>query len=154
MALTFPLFPHKFENQHLDTTSSYSNNSTKHKDTMTVTQTKQQFIKTFIESRIAKHQVVIFAKSWCPYCIRTKALLMNRDFFPNADVQIYDLDTMGETGDLLQMELYEMTGQATVPSVWVNGTFLGGNSETQTAMKNGHLSSLLQHYRGEEVLQQ
>jgi glutaredoxin 3 len=142
---------HKFENQLLNTTS-YSNTSITQKEIMTATQTKQQSIKTFIESSIANHQVVIFAKSWCTYCIRTKALLTNREFFPNVtNVRIYDLDTMKD-GDMIQMELYEMTGQATVPSVWVNGTFLGGNSETQTAMRNGHLSTLL-HHHGEGVKQ-
>jgi glutaredoxin len=120
---------------------------------MAVTTQNKQSIKSFIESSIAKHQVVIFAKSWCSYCHRTKATMNNSDLFQNnVNVQIHELDIM-EAGDMIQEELYQMTGQATVPSVWVNGTFLGGNSETQIAMKNGQLSALLRQQHGERVQQ-
>lgn len=119
---------------------------------MSFTTTKQSIViqeeqQQFIQDTIAKHEVVVFAKSWCPYCHRTKALLKSN--LQNHDdddtvVQVYDLDMM-EAGDKLQEELYRMTGQATVPSVWINGNFVGGNSETQSAMRNanGKLSTLL-----------
>ena len=101
---------------------------------------QQQLVNPLIESAINEHEVVIFAKTWCPYCNRTKTLFKNS--LPDGDVKVYDIDTM-EAGDMIQDDLYKMTGQGTVPSVWVNGKFLGGNSETQTAWKNGQLSALL-----------
>ena len=36
-----------------------------------------------------------------------------------------DLDTLGEQGKEIQAVLREKTGQATVPSVWINGNFIG-----------------------------
>jgi glutaredoxin len=36
-----------------------------------------------------------------------------------------------------------MTGQRTVPNVWVNNTFIGGNDDTQRKNKNGELAKLL-----------
>ena len=48
-----------------------------------------------------------------------------------------------DDGDEIQQCLYEMTGQRTVPSVWVNGQFLGGNDQTQQAWKSGTLTETL-----------
>jgi len=36
-----------------------------------------------------------------------------------------------------------MTGQHTVPSIWINGKFVGGNSEIQASYQRGHLYFLL-----------
>ena len=107
----------------------------------TIPTRQNQSTRSFIESEVAKHQVVIFAKTWCPYCNRTEALFES-DAFKNVDIRVFDLDIM-ENGDSIQGELYKMTGQATVPSVWINGIFLGGNSETQAAWRMGHLSSMI-----------
>ena len=50
---------------------------------------------------------------------------------------------MGSQGQQIQNELYKMTGQSTVPSVWINGQFLGGNDDTQKAYRSGVLTSSL-----------
>jgi glutaredoxin-related protein len=47
-------------------------------------------------------------------------------------------------GPEIQYELAVQTGQQTVPSVWVNGSFLGVNDETQKAYQTGQLTALLQ----------
>ena len=60
-------------------------------------------------------QVMVFAKSYCPYCKRTKALLA--EFEDSIDVHSIDLDLMEqEDGALIQMELLQQTGQRTVPN--------------------------------------
>ena len=47
----------------------------------------------------------------------------------NADpVTVVQLD-LEEHGDAMQLELHELTGMATVPSVWIDGKFIGGYSE-------------------------
>jgi glutaredoxin 3 len=58
------------------------------------------------------------------------------------DAQVYDLGHMTD-GMSIQAQLLTMTGQATVPSVWINGKFLGGNSDTQSAFQTGELSRML-----------
>jgi glutaredoxin 3 len=55
---------------------------------------------------------------------------------------VIELDETND-GDAIQMELYRMTGQRTVPNVWVKGQFIGGNSETQRAAATGRLHELL-----------
>lgn len=43
----------------------------------------------------------------------------------------------------IQAELLAMTGQRTVPSVFVNGEHIGGNDDTQAAIKSGTLQAKL-----------
>ena len=53
-----------------------------------------------------------------------------------------ELDTMGEGADI-QAELLAMTGQRTVPNIFVKGEHLGGNDDLQAAAQSGRLAELL-----------
>jgi glutaredoxin len=89
---------------------------------------------------------VVFAKSWCPHCAKTKELLKNPDF-EYVSVKKFDLDQMPEgtpKGPAVQFVLTEMTGQKSAPNVWLNGEFLGGNDTTQEKYQKGELQSWLQ----------
>jgi glutaredoxin 3 len=46
-------------------------------------------------------QVVVFSKSYCPFCARTKDLFTELD----VDFKVYELDQMGDDGPALQMAL-------------------------------------------------
>ena len=48
-----------------------------------------------------------------------------------------------DNGFELQEELYELTGQWTVPSVFVNGEHLGGHDDTMRALHSGALEQML-----------
>lgn len=52
--------------------------------------------------------------------------------------KVFELDQMGNGGDI-QATLASMTGQRTVPNVWVKGKHLGGNDDTQAAAASGKL---------------
>lgn len=41
------------------------------------------------------------------------------------------------------MKLYEVSGQRTVPNVFVKGKHLGGNDETHASAQSGELQRLL-----------
>jgi glutaredoxin 3 len=56
--------------------------------------------------------------------------------------KIFELDKM-DNGAAIQDALLDMTGQRTVPNVFVNGKQLGGNDKTQAAAKSGELQKLL-----------
>jgi glutaredoxin 3 len=94
----------------------------------------------FVDTEIASHPVVVFSKSYCPYCVSTKKLLAVN--YAATPVQVHELDTM-PTGDAIQQALLDKTGQRTVPSVFVAGQHIGGNSETTTAHKSGNLAKLI-----------
>jgi glutaredoxin 3 len=82
--------------------------------------------------------VVIYSKSYCPFCTKTKDLFKGM----GVEAKIYELDNMDDGADI-QAALGEMTGQRTVPSVFIAGKHLGGNSEVQTANGSGALKELL-----------
>jgi glutaredoxin 3 len=92
----------------------------------------------FVKSEIEKHKVVVFSKTYCPYCTSTK------DLFEQIKVNavIHELDTMDNGADI-QAALLDMTGQRTVPSVFINQKHLGGNDKTQDAYRSGKLEKLL-----------
>ena len=50
---------------------------------------------------------------------------------------------MGEEGVELQNALLEMTGQRSVPNVFVKGQHVGGNDDTQAAARSGKLQEML-----------
>jgi glutaredoxin 3 len=103
----------------------------------------EEKLHRFIKKENASHHVVIWSKSYCPHCNKTKALFQS---LPNAQVkniQIHDLDVM-ENGSLLQFHLKNVTGSRTVPVVFVNNRYVGGNSDVQKLHQDGKLESVLQ----------
>jgi glutaredoxin len=62
---------------------------------------------------------------------------------PTWTLNILDLDTLDSDGPLIQMELLMKTGQRTVPSVFIGGKHMGGNSDVQLLYQGGKLQSLL-----------
>ena len=97
-------------------------------------------MKDYITDQISSNKVVVFSKTYCPYCIRTKDLFKKE--FSGIDVVYHELDKRGDGPDI-QLELLSMSGQRTVPSVWIGGSFVGGNSETQSAFRTGKLQTML-----------
>merc|ERR1719343_748091 len=92
----------------------------------------------FVSEEIKSNKVVVFSKSYCPFCKKTKKSLAKL----GVDVTIYELDEMGN-GDEIQENLLEVSGQKTVPNVFINGEHLGGNDDTQKAIKEGKLQDML-----------
>ncbi|CAM9197925.1 unnamed protein product, partial [Ectocarpus fasciculatus] len=76
------------------------------------------------------NKVVIFSKSYCPFCKRTKKLFENL----HIEYKAFELDEMTEGADIQRL-LLSKTGQRTVPNVFVSGQHLGGNDDTARAQK-------------------
>lgn len=102
----------------------------------------RQVAHQFLQSQIDNNQVVVFSKSYCPYCVQTKQLFRKTTLPADTSIVVVELDEL-EDGYLYQQELQAMTGQRTVPNVFVNGQHVGGNDETQRAKRNGRLQKLL-----------
>mmetsp|Transcript_23466 Transcript_23466/g.28208 ORF Transcript_23466/g.28208 Transcript_23466/m.28208 type:complete len:139 (+) Transcript_23466:104-520(+) len=101
--------------------------------------------ETFISQSIQDNSVIVFSKSYCPYCRRTKSLLSDITKSTDIDVQIVELDLQQENdGQLIQSELLRLTGQRTVPNVFIHGKHIGGNSDLQQLADSGELSQILQ----------
>ena len=93
----------------------------------------------FIKEENKAHQVVVWSKTYCPYCKKTKELFKSME---GLDVVVHEIDTEKD-GYRLQQELYRLTGQKSVPNVFVNNVHVGGNDDTQAAYKTGALQKLL-----------
>lgn len=88
----------------------------------------------FVNAEIAAHDVVVFSKSYCPFCKKTKDLFEDL----KVDATVYELNQMDDGADI-QSALLELTGQNTVPNVFIKGEHIGGNDDCQKAAKAGTL---------------
>ncbi|KAG1711538.1 Glutaredoxin-C2 [Phytophthora capsici] len=77
--------------------------------------------KASITDAIAKEKVLVFSKTHCPYCARVKGTLDVLD----AKFEVVELDMRGD-GPEIQSLLLDITGQRTVPNVFINGKHIGG----------------------------
>ncbi|KAM7050125.1 glutaredoxin 2 isoform 1-T1 [Molossus nigricans] len=93
---------------------------------------------TQIQETISDNCVVIFSKTSCSYCTMAKKLF--RDM--NVDYTAVELDTL-ECGSQFQDALHRMTGERTVPRIFVNGTFIGGATDTHRLHQEGKLLPLV-----------
>jgi glutaredoxin 3 len=99
-------------------------------------------VDAFVQKKIAGADVMVFAKSYCPYCRHTRSLL--QDAVPSdVSVDIIDMDQMKEDGPLIQMELMTTTGQRTVPNIFINGEHIGGDSDFTKLHESGKLQEML-----------
>ncbi|KAM0750098.1 putative glutaredoxin Grx1 [Meredithblackwellia eburnea MCA 4105] len=93
---------------------------------------------TAVDSIIKENHIVVFSKSWCPYCTRAKNLLKSL----NEEAKVFELDEM-EQGAEWQAYLGDKTGQSTVPSIWIDGEFIGGSSDLMGKHNSGELAKIL-----------
>ncbi|GAA5874363.1 hypothetical protein JCM16303_005827 [Sporobolomyces ruberrimus] len=94
--------------------------------------------KSAVEQKISSGNVVVFSKSYCPYCRNAKQLLKSLD----VDAEIFELDQMDEGSDW-QNYLAEKTGQRTVPNIFIGGAHVGGSSDLEAKHRSGELKKLL-----------
>jgi len=96
-------------------------------------------VEKMVENEIVSSDVVIFSKSYCPHCRATKELFQNSKGYI---IQMLELDLL-PNGQDIQSTLLELTGQTTVPNVFVKGRHVGGNSDVQSLAKSEKLGEML-----------
>jgi glutaredoxin 3 len=70
---------------------------------------------------VSSNPVVVFSKTYCPFCVNVKQLLTQL----GATFKAIELDTETDGSDV-QSALKEWTGQKTVPNVFIGGNHIGG----------------------------
>ncbi|KAL9377201.1 hypothetical protein Peur_031321 [Populus x canadensis] len=93
---------------------------------------------TFVKKTISSHQIVIFSKSYCPYCKRAKGVFKELNQTPH----VVELDQR-EDGHNIQDAMSEIVGRRTVPQVFIDGKHIGGSDDTVEAYESGELAKLL-----------
>lgn len=87
--------------------------------------------------------VTVFTLSWCSFCHAAKKLLKDLDIpFTVIELDTGDYRPAG-VHNRLRQDLFDITGSQTLPQVFVGDTPVGGYTDTQSALRNGHLKSLL-----------
>ncbi|XP_054711967.1 thioredoxin reductase 1, cytoplasmic-like [Uloborus diversus] len=91
-----------------------------------------------IEEYVNKNKVMIFSKSFCPYCTKVKEL------FNSLNVEYYCLELdKTDNGPQMQRAMAAKAGKSSVPQVFIEGQHLGGCDDTMAAHSSGKLLELL-----------
>nr|XP_057929311.1 glutaredoxin 2 isoform X1 [Doryrhamphus excisus] len=92
----------------------------------------------YVNEVVSQNCVVIFSKTTCPYCKMAKNVFNEI----GATYKVIELDEHNE-GRRLQEALAQVTGARTVPRVFINGSCIGGGSDTKQLHQQGKLVPLI-----------
>eukprot|EP00897_Mesotaenium_endlicherianum_P006027 jgi/Mesen1/5452/ME000273S04701 len=101
---------------------------------------------SFVKKTIKDHPIVMFSKTFCPYCKRAKQTFAKLD----VDPFVVELDERGD-GSAIQDALAQVTGRRTVPQVFIEEDFLGGSDDTVAAYESGKLAQLVEKASKQEL---
>lgn len=80
-------------------------------------------------------EVILYSTDWCPYCNAAKSLLSNKG------VEYQEINVEGDSEK--RAWLIEVTGQRTVPQIFIGGEPVGGYRELHQLDRGGDLDKLL-----------
>ncbi|TXG59745.1 hypothetical protein EZV62_014318 [Acer yangbiense] len=95
-------------------------------------------VSAFVQNSIFSNKIVMFSKSYCPYCLRAKhvfAELHEKPFVVELDLR--------DDGAQIMYVLLDLVGRRTVPQIFVNGKHVGGSDDLKAAVSSGQLQKLL-----------
>ncbi|KAI9165443.1 hypothetical protein LWI28_014313 [Acer negundo] len=95
-------------------------------------------VSAFVQNSIFSNKIVMFSKSYCPYCLRAKhifAELHEKPFVVELDLR--------DDGSQIMYVLLDLVGRRTVPQIFVNGKHVGGSDDLKAAVSSGQLQKLL-----------
>jgi len=96
-----------------------------------------EFVKmaaAFVDAEIANNEIVMFSKSWCPFCTKAKKALDS----VGAKYKVIEIENRKDMA-AIQDYLLKKTGGRSVPRVFIHGAFYGGGDETAAGARNGDL---------------
>ncbi|XP_068323916.1 glutaredoxin-C5, chloroplastic-like [Pyrus communis] len=92
-----------------------------------------------VKKTVDENPVVVYSKTWCSYSSEVKSLFKRLGVEPI----VIELDELGPQGPQLQKVLERLTGQHTVPNVFIGGKHIGGCTDTVKLYRKGELETLL-----------
>ncbi|KAH3674862.1 hypothetical protein WICMUC_003065 [Wickerhamomyces mucosus] len=93
---------------------------------------------TKVQQLISSNHIFVASKSYCPYCRSTIGTLNSLGVKPTV-LQLNQIDDGADIQDALR----ELTGQRTVPSIFIDGKHIGGDSDLQSLKSTGELQRIL-----------
>ena len=101
-----------------------------------------ELIKEWVKS----YDVLVLSKSWCPYCSSAKNTLNQAVKATQKTIKVVELDKV-ENGEELQKAGTESHGVRTVPQIWVNHKFVGGNSDLEARLRGFNVRTQEEAFR-------
>ncbi|ODM92618.1 Thioredoxin reductase 3 [Orchesella cincta] len=102
-------------------------------------------LKAKIDGLISENSVIVFSKTFCPFCTKVKNLLTDL----GVQFKVIELDTMeADEGAKWQEALLAKSGQRTVPNVYIRGQHIGGSSDVFQAFDENRLLPLIKGESG------
>jgi len=95
-----------------------------------------------VKSKIQAANIFVISKITCRACQQAKALLNVVVSGTGISPSFYDIDHFPQEKRTLLLKYLE-TGITTVPQVWINGRFIGGNDDVQRLHQMGRLVPLI-----------
>ncbi|VVT53449.1 uncharacterized protein SAPINGB_P003579 [Magnusiomyces paraingens] len=92
------------------------------------------------QALIDSNKVFVASKSYCPYCKATKNLLNQVGVRTATIIELNETEDGAEIQDALE----QITGQRTVPNIFISGKHIGGNSDIQSLNSRDQLVPALQ----------
>lgn len=82
-------------------------------------------------------KVIVYSKPYCPYCDNAKQLLQSK----NISFEEIRVDLSDEKRE----EMMRLSGQRTVPQIFINGQSIGGFTDLAALDESGKLDELLKN---------
>ena len=96
--------------------------------------------KEVVDAAIRGNRVMVFSKSYCPYCTKGKNALAS--VLPKDKFVVMEIEDRPDCA-ALQDYLLSITGGRSVPRVFIDGTFIGGGDDTAALASSGKLEVML-----------
>ncbi|PNS19950.1 Monothiol glutaredoxin-7 [Sphaceloma murrayae] len=104
-----------------------------------------------LDGILKKSPIIIFSKSYCPYSMKAKRILLQGyKIVPAPHVEELDEHAMG---DRLQTALNKMTGRRTVPNVLINGKSIGGGDDIEELDEADKLAKKILSLGGKRIME-
>jgi len=91
-----------------------------------------------LDQAIEDNAVVMLSKTWCPFCQRAKGVLAKYNL---NSYQVLECDNE----PALQQRAQALTGQRTVPNIFIGGKSIGGCDDLVALDSAGKLEGMLQN---------
>ncbi len=99
----------------------------------------KEISKEVILNLIKKYKILVFSKSYCPFCKKSKEILSKYH-----NVKVIELDKLNsELMNKIQLILKDITKKSTVPQIFINSELVGGCDDLEKIENNGSLKKLI-----------
>ncbi|OMH85505.1 Glutaredoxin [Zancudomyces culisetae] len=103
-----------------------------------ISEEEMKLLKDQINEVVNNNSVVVYSKTYCPYCTKAKKELEKL----NIKAKVIELDLLDEGSDI-QQALLALTNQRTVPNIFINKTHVGGCDDLVKKIASGEVKKLL-----------